>query len=75
MTPLDDTNPVSGLFGTLRLIAMMTVLAIAGLGVSAVLEVMPLAAVTELAIKLAALAAIVVVATVLIGLLMRGNRR
>ena len=65
----------SGLGGMLRLVAMLLVLALAGLGVGVVLDVITLADAGDLAIKLAALAGIAGLASAAIWVLTRTSSR
>ena len=65
----------SGLGGMLRLVAMLLVLALAGLGVGVVLDVITLADAGDLAIKLAALAGIAGLASAAISVLTRTSSR
>ena len=75
MTAIDYVQPRGGLPGTLRLLAIVAVLMLAGMGVLVVLDVVPLAAMSELSIKVGLLAAIAALSSVIIWVLMRINRR
>jgi hypothetical protein len=69
-----DPTPNTGLSGTLKLVAMFAVLALATLAGLLVLEVIPRAAFTELLAKVVLLALIVALAVFAIGMLMRSGR-
>jgi hypothetical protein len=63
--------PGGGLGGSLRVVAGLCVLLLAGLGALMVLEVIPRSAFSEMAGKVAAVGGITVVAALAIGLLSR----
>lgn len=69
-----DPTPNTGLSGTLKLVAMFAVLALATLAGLLVLEVIPRAAFTELLGKTVLLALIAALAVFAIGMLMRSGR-
>jgi hypothetical protein len=69
-----DPKPNAGLFGTLKLVAMFAVLALATLAGLLVLEVIPRAAFAELLGKTVLLTLIVALAVFAIGMLMRSGR-
>ena len=63
--------PGGGLGGTLRVVAGLCVVLLAGIGALVVLEVIPRSAFSEMAGKVAAVGGITVVAALAIGLLSR----
>ena len=63
-------SPWTGLGGSLRLLAMALVLVLAGLGVLTVLDVIPMAALGDIAVKTGLIGAIAAVAVVAFRVLM-----
>ena len=74
----DYDNPqtrASGLFGTIKLLAVSIIVVVAGLALLVVLEVIPGEVFSELTQKALLIASIVMLASVAIGLLIRGKNK